>query len=250
MYDRARPSDAAHLEWWFEKIAEKGGLGPGRRLLDLGCGTGRWTLPLVQRTGCHAVGVDNSPEMLERARSKDRESRVTWVLGDVERLEVEPESFDCALMSLMMHHLENHLAAFHGVFRALRSGGVFLIRQGTLEQIQDDVVHRLFPEALSVDRKRTPFRVEIERWLRRAGFEKIEIDEVRQITHLSNDELLKDLRLRVCSVLRLISDKEFEEGLRRTEEYIRRSPDDPCLRQDLFSLFSASKPALMSSAQP
>lgn len=47
--------------------------------------------------------------MLEKAREKDRSSRVAWVLGDVERLEVESESFDCALMSLMMHHLDDHI---------------------------------------------------------------------------------------------------------------------------------------------
>lgn len=130
------------------------------------------------------------------------------------------------------------------MFRALRPGGVFLIRQGTLEQIHDDVVHRLFPEALSIDRKRTPLRTEIELWLRRAGFENVEMEEIRQTTYLSNDRLLEDLQLRVCSVLRKISDEAFEEGFRRVKEYIRRSPDDPWLRQDLLSLFSARKSAL------
>src|SRR5438034_6894088 len=124
VYDQARPHDSPHLESWFNKIAEAGELGPGRRLIDLGCGTGRWTISLVERTGCGALGLDNSPEMLEKAREKDRSNRVSWRLGDIEHLEVEPESFDCALMVLMLHHVHDQLAAFRGVFRALRPGGI------------------------------------------------------------------------------------------------------------------------------
>jgi len=242
VYDKARPGDSPHLEWWFEKIAQAGRLGPGRRLIDLGCGTGRWTLPLVERTGCAAVGLDSSAAMLQKAKEKDPNNRVAWVLGDVEHLQVEPESFDCAFMSLMMHHLNDHLAAFSGVFRALRPGGIFLIRQGTLEQILDDVFHRFFPEALTIDRKRTPLRAEIEMWLGQAGFQDITVEEVKQTSYRSGERLLEELRLRVASVLRLMSDEAYQAGLQRAEEYIRRHPDDLRIRQDLFTLFSARKP--------
>jgi len=246
VYDRARPGDSPHLEWWFERLAEVGRLGPGKRLLDLGCGTGRWTIPLAERTGCDAVGVDSSQEMLERARQKDRGGRVAWLLGDVERLELESESFDCALMSLMMHHLEDHLSTFRGVLRVLRPGGIFLVRQGTLDQIADDPWHRFFPEALTIDRKRTPLRAEIEWWLREAGFELIEVEEVRQLTYRDRADLgrmLAEVRLRVPSVLRLISDEAFERGRGRLERYVEEHPDDRWLRETLFTLFSARKPA-------
>jgi len=287
VYDQARPGDSPHLEWWFRRLAEVGRLGPGKRLLDLGCGTGRWTIPLAARTGCDAVGVDSSQKMLERARQKDRGGRVAWLLGDVERLELESESFDCALMSLMMHHLEDHLSTFRGVLRVLRPGGVFLIRQGTLEQIANDPWHRFFPEALTIDRKRTPLRAETEWWLREAGFELIEVEEVRQLTYPdradlqiplhhgdnpdarespvatsrsalrsflhhssyrhdagnSIERMLAEVRLRVPSVLRLISDGEYERGRQRLERYVEEHSDDRWLRETLFTLFSARKPA-------
>lgn len=243
VYDQARPSDSPHLQWWLERIAQRGRLAPGRRLVDLGCGTGRWTIPLAERTGCEAVGVDKSAGMLARAREKDQAGRVTWLEGDVEYLDVvERESFDCALMSLMMHHIDDHLTTFRGVYRILRLGGIFLIRQGTLEQILNDVTHRFFPETVSIDLARTPLRPQIEEWLRTAGFEDVEVERVKQTTYPSNDRLLKELRLRVCSVLRLISDDAFEAGLRRFEDYLCEHPDDESLRQDLFTLFSARKP--------
>ncbi len=41
----------------------------GRRLLDVGCGTGNASAPMVER-GYHVVGLDASPEMAARARAK------------------------------------------------------------------------------------------------------------------------------------------------------------------------------------
>jgi len=247
VYDQVRLSDAPHLEWWFQRIAEVAGLGPGKRLVDLGCGTGRWTIPLAERTGCEAVGLDSSPEMLEKARAKDSGRRVQWVVGDLEHLEFQPESFDCALMSLMMHHVEDHLGTFRGVLRVLRPAGLFLIRQGTLEQIMDDPWHRFFPEAVTLDRKRTPFRAEIEMWLREAGFEQLEVEEVKQETYRSvadlNERMLGEVRLRVVSVLRLISDQAFARGLERLERYLQERPDDPWLRETLFTLFVSRRPS-------
>lgn len=243
VYDEARPSDSPHLEWWFQRLAKLGRLGPGKRLIDLGCGTGRWTIPLTERTGCEAVGVDNSRGMLAKAREKASNKRATWALGDVQCLPVRPESFDCALMSLMMHHLNDHLTTFRGVCKALRPGGIFLIRQGTLEQILNDAMHRFFPETVGIDLARTPLRAEIERWLKLAGFEQVRAELVKQTTYASNHRLLTELRLRVCSALRMISDDAFYTGLRRAETHFRDHPDDDTLRQDLFTLFSARKPA-------
>lgn len=243
VYDRVRPGDSPHLEWWFGRIAELGQLGPGKRLIDLGCGTGRWTIPLAERTGCEAVGVDSSPEMLAKAREKDRNGRVTWVEGDVEYLDmIERESCDCALMSLMMHQVYDHLTTLRGVYRILRFGGVLLIRQGTLEQILNDVAHRFFPETVGVDLARTPLRRQIEGWLEKVGFAGIEAELVKQTSYPSNEALLEELQLRVCSVLRMIGEEAFEAGLRRVEDYVRENPDDEWLRQDLMTLFSARKP--------
>ena len=245
VYDRARTGNAPHLEWWFQRIAEVGELGPGKRLIDLGCGTGRWTVPLTERTGCEAVGLDRSPEMLKKARAKDVHGLVTWLVGDVERLGLQPETFDCAFMCLMMHHVDDHLGTFQGVLRLLRPGGIFLIRQGTLEQIMDDPWHRFFPEAITIDRKRTPFRAEIEMWMREAGFEQVETEEVKQFTYRDladlNERMLGEVRLRVASVLRLISDEAFQPGLQRIEAYVREHPDDMWLRETLFALFSARR---------
>jgi ubiquinone/menaquinone biosynthesis C-methylase UbiE len=242
VYDAARTSDKPHVEWWLSKLAEAGGLGPGKRLLDLGCGTGRWTIPLAQRTGCDAVGVDNSPEMLAKARAKDTGQRVTWVLGDVLAPPVAPASFDCALMSLMLHHLDEPLAVFSAAFDALRPRGILLVRQGTLEDIVDDPAHRFFPEAITIDRKRTPLRAEVKAWLNAAGFERVTAEVTRQRVHNSPEEWLREVEPRVCSVFRLISDEAHARGLALLREHIRAHPDDPWLVEETMTLFAGTRP--------
>ena len=242
VYDAARDLRKLHVEWWLAKLAQAGGLRPGKRLLDLGCGTGRWVIPLVERTGCKAAGVDRSPEMLAKARAKDPAGRVKWLLGDVLAPPVRPRSFDCALMSLMLHHLDQPLAAFRAAYQVLKPGGVLLIRQGTLEEIVDDPAHRFFPEAVTIDRKRTPFRVEVEAWLKEAGFHDITVESVRQRNYASPDEWLLEAEPRVCSVFRLISDEAHARGLARLREYVRTHPDDPWLVEIRMTLFVGRKP--------
>jgi len=242
VYDAARGPDKPHVEWWLAKLAEAGGPGPGKRLLDLGCGTGRWTIPLAERTKCEAVGLDNSPEMLAKARAKDPAGRVAWLLGNVVAPPVARETFDCALMSLMLHHLDRPFAAFRAARQMLKPGGVLLIRQGTLEDIIDDPAHRFFPEAVTIDRKRTPFRVEVEAWLAAAGFADIAVEPVRMRTHSSPHEWLPEVEARVCSVFRLMSDEAHARGLARLREHIEKQPDDPWLVGESMILFTARKP--------
>lgn len=56
------------------------------RALDLGCGTGTHTLELAER-GWEAVGIDSVERAIERARRRRGADRVSFVVGDVTRLE-------------------------------------------------------------------------------------------------------------------------------------------------------------------
>ena len=56
----------------------------GQSVLELGCGTGRVTIPMAQ-AGAHVTGLDNAGPMLEIARRKASDTGVdiTWVEGDM-----------------------------------------------------------------------------------------------------------------------------------------------------------------------
>ena len=69
------------------------------RSLDVACGTGNTCLAAV-RTGARVTGVDITPRMLERARSRRRTREgvaITWVEGDAQALPFADASFDVAL---------------------------------------------------------------------------------------------------------------------------------------------------------
>ncbi len=54
----------------------------GGKVLELGCGTGRYTIPLAER-GIDMTGLDIMPQMLARAKSKSKNLAIRWILGDV-----------------------------------------------------------------------------------------------------------------------------------------------------------------------
>jgi SAM-dependent methyltransferase len=77
-----------------ENVFKLYGQGPVRRVLDLGCGTGGHAVVLAHR-GYEVVGVDRSPDMLERARARGSAAR--FVLGEIGSVDLG-ETFDAALM--------------------------------------------------------------------------------------------------------------------------------------------------------
>lgn len=91
---------------------------PGRRVADIGGGTGNYAVAL-KREGWEPVVVDRSVEMLTRAAAKGLET----VEADAQCLPFDDEMFDAAIMISMLHHVEDRTAALAEARRILRAGG-------------------------------------------------------------------------------------------------------------------------------
>jgi ubiquinone/menaquinone biosynthesis C-methylase UbiE len=101
------------------------GLTPDEAVVDVGCGTGNLTCALLARlspTG-RVVAVDLSPRMLQVARGKISDPRVTWHAAHVQRLPVAAGSIDRVFCYGVWPHLEDHAAAAREIVRVLRPGG-------------------------------------------------------------------------------------------------------------------------------
>jgi SAM-dependent methyltransferase len=106
-----------------------------RKVLELGCGTGRITLPLAQ-IGFDVVGLDNQPEMLHKAEERRLQSsseirkRLVFIEGDM-RTWAAQSDFDLILIpcSSISHvlGLEDQLAVWKTCHDNLRPGGRFLV---------------------------------------------------------------------------------------------------------------------------
>jgi malonyl-CoA O-methyltransferase len=95
----------------------------GRRVLDLGCGTGRHALALSRR-GAQVVGVDPSEGMLARAAAKPGARKVVWILSKAgERLPLRSKRFDAVVSALVLEHVAGLEGFFREARRVVRPGG-------------------------------------------------------------------------------------------------------------------------------
>ncbi len=100
--------------------------GPFDRALEIGAGTGYFTLNLMRAGAVRsAVCTDISPGMLAVLRDNARRLglEVETVAGDAERLDLPDQSFDLVFGHAVLHHLPDLRAAFAQFHRVLRPGG-------------------------------------------------------------------------------------------------------------------------------
>lgn len=102
---------------------------PIRHLLDVGTGTGTALLKLGPRIGA-GIGVDNSFAMLDVARNNIEESNLTNCQvrhADMLQMPYEEETFDAALINMVLHYTDDPAAALSEITRVLAPGGRVLI---------------------------------------------------------------------------------------------------------------------------
>ncbi len=235
-YDTGRSISEQNMDLWLGLVARFSRMSEGARVLDLGCGTGRFSIPMVTRLRFHVTGADFSREMLDKAREKDTNGLVKWDCMDAQQLTYPDDSFDIVFMSHLLHHVDSPQRVLGECHRVLTATGVVLIRYGAIEQIRDDVVHTFFPEVLLIDEARTPSVKIVEQWLVEAGFRDIASQEIVQKTFNTSAEHLNMAKVRGTSVLTMISPEAFEKGIRDLTRYIEDNADDPWLLHDRGTL--------------
>jgi SAM-dependent methyltransferase len=110
---------------------------PGAVLLDAGCGLGDDVRALAARVapGGRALGVDASASMVAEARRRGLSDGVQFMVGDVERLDLEDASVDGCRAERTFQHLAHPSAAARELARVVRPGGRVVVSEpdwGTL----------------------------------------------------------------------------------------------------------------------
>jgi SAM-dependent methyltransferase len=147
MYDAFAEDYLAHardsaFNALYDRPAVLGLLGDveGLAVLDVGCGPGLYAEELVARGARRVVGVDVSAEMVRLARERvrgpvafhcqDLQTPLSWAADG---------EFDAAVMPLVIHHLDDRVAALREIARVLRSGGRLVV---STHHPSDDWVRR------------------------------------------------------------------------------------------------------------
>ena len=98
----------------------------GGRVVDVGAGTGTLAIAIARaRPDAEVIGVDGDPEILGLARRKEGAGAVTWRQDLAGELDLEDDSADAAVVSLVLHHLAPaaKARALGDIHRVLRPGG-------------------------------------------------------------------------------------------------------------------------------
>ncbi len=152
-------------------------IGPGMRVLDLGCGTGTLTI-MAQRAHPDAafIGLDGDPHVLSTAAHKAPAQGITWELGLASSLPFPDAHFDRVLASLVIHHLDRtgKQQAFQEARRVLTGDGHLIVLDFTapwsgITGLQAAVMRHL-------ERADDNFAGRLPGFMARAGFDTV--DEV------------------------------------------------------------------------
>ena len=113
---------------WRRAMVGKVRAGPQDRVLDVATGTGMVACELVSRYACAVVGLDQSEQMLARARAKVAADprfarRIDLVLGEAERLPFGDGEFDALTFTYLLRYVDDPAATMRELARVVKPGG-------------------------------------------------------------------------------------------------------------------------------
>ncbi len=229
-YDTTRAAD----EDIVARLARHLNVKPKARYLDIGCGTGNYTIAL-RAYGGRWVGLDPSAQMLGQAQQKA--TSIGWIQGVAEAPPFYNHQFDGAISVLALHHFTDIPKAFRAIDRLLCPGGRFILFIITPAQTQYYWLHHYFPEMLKADAQKLPTLTHLEAGLKQTGLTLCAVEPF-YITPKTRDfffysgkyrpeiYLSQTVRDNMSPFRTLISPAELSRGLKRLERDINRGTID------------------------
>jgi SAM-dependent methyltransferase len=176
----------------------------GETVLDLGSGAGFDCFLAAQKvgTGGRVIGVDMTPEMIEKARINARKGKygnVEFRLGEIENLPVADALVDVVISNCVINLVPNKKRAFAEAFRVLKPGGRIMVLDIVLDGELPDYIKnsvKAYVGCLSGAEQKVQYLESIKE----AGFQKIEIvDEAAfplgdMLNDPTADAILKEMR--------------------------------------------------------
>ncbi|MEM2135873.1 MAG: class I SAM-dependent methyltransferase [Candidatus Jordarchaeaceae archaeon] len=97
-----------------------------KKILDLGCGTGRFSIEIAKR-GARVTAFDPSKSMLEQARRKIKNSEINLIRGDGCKLPFQDNTFDGCVCVNVINHVEDYYQLMREIGRVVQEEGFIII---------------------------------------------------------------------------------------------------------------------------
>jgi ubiquinone/menaquinone biosynthesis C-methylase UbiE len=217
-YDRGRDHGPELLDLWMDAIASHLEEPPGR-ILDLGCGTGRFSDVLALRFHADVIGLDPSFKMLGQAVQKRRAGRVHYQLGRGEAIPLRSSSLDVIFMSMSLHHFSDPARAAAECRRVLRDRGYVFIRTGTRERIPSYPYYPFFPTSHPLLEEVLPACGTVREIFQVAGLTMIAWDLIRQTIAPDWETYAEKLAAGADSVLARLEREDFDNGIAAVRQH-------------------------------
>jgi ubiquinone/menaquinone biosynthesis C-methylase UbiE len=218
-YESGRALSTKAANTWTKIVARFVQYDEGFRILDLGAGTGRFTVLFARAFKVQVIGVEPSNSMLTVAARGDRLKNLTYAAGAAECIPLRSECCDLVWLSQVWHHIRDHRACGRELRRVVvPDGGCVLIRGAFGDQLDGfPTFFRYWPSTREICQQLPTIRQTVGA-LETNGFVLAEHRRVRQVTASSLSEFAKRTQLRADTAFALISDSEFREGQTAIEQ--------------------------------
>jgi ubiquinone/menaquinone biosynthesis C-methylase UbiE len=213
VYDSGRSYSPEILQQWLDLLSAYVPKDGVARIIDLGCGTGRYSEPLSIHFDAAVIGIDPSEKMLEEARKKCSRQTVIFKKASGGKLPVEERSTDMVFMSMVFHHLADPEHTAHECHRILRDGGYVCIRNGTIDAIETYPYLRFFRGIRPLIEEQLVSRCQIKSIFEDAGFDTV---ARKAITHQMSPNwrsFADKMAMRADSFLARLPDDDFHTGM-------------------------------------
>jgi ubiquinone/menaquinone biosynthesis C-methylase UbiE len=221
-YDRARDHTPEVLDLWMDTVAASARQCSIRFILDLGCGTGRFSQALETRFAANVIGIDPSAKMLGQALAKPHSPRVLYAMGCGEKIPLRSHSVDLIFISMVFHHFASPVDVVHECSRVLCKGGLLFLRAGTLEQILSYPYVPFFPGSVPIMKRTLVEKQTVQNIFAAAGMRAVRTGILVQQVASTYAGYADRIAAGGDSVLARLDPREFEAGLKQLREHAAR----------------------------
>jgi ubiquinone/menaquinone biosynthesis C-methylase UbiE len=224
-YDSGRFHGQEVLELWMRTIASHVPREGVSTILDLGCGTGRFSNALAEHFGARVVGVDPSLKMLEQARAKPHDARVEFQRAHAEAIPLATGSVDLVFMSMSFHHFNEPAKAARECRRVLRADGTLFIRTGVSDRANAYPYTRFFPSTFAFMQEHLPSVARIRETFENAGLRTVLTEIVDQVIAPDWNAYADKLSTVSDSILARLTPEEFNAGVAAIRSHDAANPN-------------------------
>jgi ubiquinone/menaquinone biosynthesis C-methylase UbiE len=212
-YDKSRSGE--NVTFWAGETKELARLNEEAIILDMGCGTGIYTVGLREHTSATTCGLDPSVGMLSQAKEKTRFQ--VW------------------------HHITEKQYTANECGRTLNTDGTVVIRTISHEQLRRKVVFEFFPEIMENQLGIYSSNEEFSRYFSEAGFTSINFQAYELVRYQEASLFIEVAQKKLWSMFRPISQEGLEKGVNELRRHEATHPEKPIRNDESITLVVARK---------